>query len=224
MATDGPHVKSQIPPEKRCTKCGEVKPLSKFYALATRPDGHRSQCKACSDAAKALYVQGIAARQEAHAEQWRRDHPGVADTAMTKRCAMCGQSKLLSAFCECISSLDGRQSACKACKKSRAKQWRALNVGRCRAYNTKRRRDPAARAADNEYARRRAREHPEARRAQNAANAALQSGKITRRPCAACGSTENVQMHHPDYDRPLDVQWLCARCHKQLHVDAEASQ
>ena len=37
---------------KRCIKCGEVKPLSEFYAMRGMRDGHRNDCKECSRAAK----------------------------------------------------------------------------------------------------------------------------------------------------------------------------
>jgi ribosomal protein L34E len=26
-----------------------------------------------------------------------------------------------------------------------------------------------------------------------------------------------VQAHHPNYDYPLQVVWLCSRCHSRLH-------
>ena len=32
---------------KQCTKCGETKPLSEFYALARMKDGHFNKCKVC---------------------------------------------------------------------------------------------------------------------------------------------------------------------------------
>ncbi|MEI9995110.1 MAG: hypothetical protein WDM91_10980 [Rhizomicrobium sp.] len=48
------------------------------------------------------------------------------------------------------------------------------------------------------------------------ANAAKRLGLITPQPCADCGS-EKSEMHHPDYDRPLDVVWLCKDCHAQHH-------
>lgn len=35
---------------KRCTKCGEEKPLNEFYREARSKDGHKAWCKACSNA------------------------------------------------------------------------------------------------------------------------------------------------------------------------------
>jgi len=32
-----------------------------------------------------------------------------------------------------------------------------------------------------------------------------------------CGSSEYIHAHHDDYDKPLDVRWLCAAHHKQWH-------
>lgn len=29
--------------------------------------------------------------------------------------------------------------------------------------------------------------------------------------------TENLEAHHPDYDKPLDVIWCCRNCHWDLH-------
>lgn len=31
-----------------------------------------------------------------------------------------------------------------------------------------------------------------------------------------CGATE-VEMHHWDYSKPLDVLWICRPCHLELH-------
>lgn len=35
--------------------------------------------------------------------------------------------------------------------------------------------------------------------------------------CSHCGNKRNVIGHYPDYDRPLDVIWLCQSCHKRFH-------
>ena len=43
----------------------------------------------------------------------------------------------------------------------------------------------------------------------------LKRGLLTKEGCAVCAA--DAQMHHPDYDRPLDVVWLCKKHHKDLH-------
>lgn len=44
-------------------------------------------------------------------------------------------------------------------------------------------------------------------------------GVLVPQPCA-CGSSD-VEMHHPDYDRPLLVVWMCRPCHLNYHVKHE---
>lgn len=42
-------------------------------------------------------------------------------------------------------------------------------------------------------------------------------GKLTDKICSVCGSVLNVQAHHPDYSKPLEVIWLCTPCHADEH-------
>lgn len=37
--------------------------------------------------------------------------------------------------------------------------------------------------------------------------------------CSLCKSTNNIEKHHPDYNKPLEVIWLCRDCHVELHKD-----
>ena len=54
---------------------------------------------------------------------------------------------------------------------------------------------------------------------------ALIGGKIQRpSKCSACGANEQfkdgrtaIQAHHLDYNKPLDVVWLCQKCHHEWH-------
>ena len=91
----------------------------------------------------------------------------------------------------------GYQSWCKGCYKE---------------YRT--RPDIKAKKAEN----RRAYEakNPLAYRAHTLTNCAIKRGDLVRGPCEVCGKP-NGQAHHTDYNKPLDVMWLCAKHHKELH-------
>ena len=46
---------------------------------------------------------------------------------------------------------------------------------------------------------------------------ALNLGVIERQPCEVCRAAKS-EAHHPDYNRPYDVMWLCRKHHKALHA------
>lgn len=58
--------------------------------------------------------------------------------------------------------------------------------------------------------------NPKARWAHIALRNAERQGLVDRGVCEICGS-EEVDAHHPDYDRPLLVKWLCRKHHKEEH-------
>jgi len=45
---------------------------------------------------------------------------------------------------------------------------------------------------------------------------AIRRGKLVRLPCEVCGK-KRVDGHHSDYNRPLDVKWLCRTHHIEEH-------
>jgi len=42
-------------------------------------------------------------------------------------------------------------------------------------------------------------------------------GKIIPQPCSVHGCNSPAQMHHDDYSRPLDVEWMCRPHHLAHH-------
>ena len=51
----------------------------------------------------------------------------------------------------------------------------------------------------------------------------LRRGVIERsNKCSICGSKKKIEGHHGDYNKPLDVMWLCRKCHLSLHKDMRA--
>ncbi len=55
-------------------------------------------------------------------------------------------------------------------------------------------------------------------RARQRTHRALRKGIILKPArCERCNAKE-IQAHHPNYEQPLAVMWLCAKCHTKEHV------
>lgn len=123
---------------------------------------------------------------------------------------------------------------CKECIKQSVRENRAANADRYKAYDRQRANRPDRVAARLAYQQTEAfrqshvtatrkwdANNPQRRRAQWAVSNAVRDGKLQKLPCFCCGEQE-VEGHHPDYSRPLDVVWLCVRHHNELHAEHEA--
>lgn len=51
---------------------------------------------------------------------------------------------------------------------------------------------------------------------------AVRKGILVKPVIARCGHSR-PEAHHPDYNRPLDVLWLCRPCHQELHRQEAAA-
>jgi hypothetical protein len=44
----------------------------------------------------------------------------------------------------------------------------------------------------------------------------IRYGRLIRQPCEVCGEIK-VDAHHDDYNKPLDIRWLCKIHHREHH-------
>lgn len=152
----------------------------------------------------------------------------------TKVCFKCCCEKPLEDFYAHPKMADGRLGKCKGCAKADTIANRQARVDQYREYDRARASLPKRVAARAAYAatdtgRERARlakrnyrvNHPLRAKANIALNNAIRDGRLTRDPCHCCGAAE-VEGHHADYSRPLDVIWLCIEHHNQLHNEHAA--
>ena len=59
-------------------------------------------------------------------------------------------------------------------------------------------------------------EDQQRRRAISLVHQARKRSELSPTPCQQCGA-QKCQAHHDDYTKPLDVRWLCRRCHVAWH-------
>lgn len=125
-------------------------------------------------------------------------------------CRGCLEDKKASAF------YVSNQSKCKECVKTTARANRLAKIDYYRQYDKQRASQPHRKANNFKQSQSWRKEFPNRRRAHSLVQHALRSGKLQRQPCWVCGA--HAVAHHPDYDRPLDVVWLCQAHHKQAHA------
>ena len=139
-------------------------------------------------------------------------------------CKSCGLEKAPSLF------YASNKSRCKECIKTRVKANREENIEHYRELDRKRANNPDRVQARKDYlltdagkeSKRKTVEkyqesNPKKRAVHVATGNAIRDKKLTKGSCEVCGTSESIVAHHCDYDKPLDVTWLCAKHHNEWH-------
>lgn len=135
-----------------------------------------------------------------------------------KRCFKCEEVKPLSEFYKDRSMADGHRNSCKACYRQDRREYQ-VEYRKTEAHRecvAAYRKTEVYAASQARTKRKRRAEHPERTRAKDVVYNAIQAGRLTPLPCFVCG--KKAEAHHPDYDAPLDVVWLCPPHHREAHA------
>jgi len=120
-----------------------------------------------------------------------------------KRCRGCKEIKPLRDFPESKDHHGGYHSHCQICKKQKERLWRIKN----KDFLNKRRKQYNI-------------DHPNKQNARNVFRNAVQRKELLRpNRCSTCGIVGKIDGHHEDYNKPLEIVWLCKRCHRLRHVE-----
>ena len=146
---------------------------------------------------------------------------------MIKVCGNCKRELDVTEFYK--HSRDGYQSVCKECKRELGRAYN--KTPRRKEYNQQFIKKLIDEGYYQNYAQkpevkaRRARQQREYSQnpklriryfARWYAKRMIRNGTIEKEPCAICGK-EQVEAHHPDYNEPLLIVWLCKDCHREIH-------
>ena len=136
----------------------------------------------------------------------------------SKECFKCKAVKPLEEFYKHAQMADGHLNKCRECTKKDARDHREKNLEQIREYDRKRGKLPERVKKNIEVSKKWRNADRRRSAAHNAVARALRSGQLIPIPCERCGD-ENSLAHHEDYDKPLDVVWLCHPCHKKRHKE-----
>lgn len=152
-----------------------------------------------------------------------------------KKCITCGLDKPYIDYYKHSKMSDGHLGRCKDCHKSAMRKNRKDNEDYYKNYDTWRfKNQPQVKERHKRYqgtelgivAMSRAKKkfienNPEKRAAHVLVGNAIRSGKLIKPDtCSNCGEyypRRQIHGHHEDYTRPLDVVWLCVKCHSDHH-------
>lgn len=133
-----------------------------------------------------------------------------------KECFKCQAVKPIEEFYKHSKMADGHLNKCKECCKHDVKTHRTKNLDRIRAYDRARAKTDERIKHAIEVTRAWRKQDKRRASAHSAVARAIKSGELVRQPCEVCSKPKTVG-HHDDYDKPLDVRWLCQACHVQHH-------
>ncbi len=132
-----------------------------------------------------------------------------------KTCFECKRTLPLTEFYRHPRMADGRFNKCKDCAKSDVKSRYAICRAARGAYDRERDRTEHRRRQRQVAQARHKKKHPDRAKARQKTSNAIRDGRLIRGSCRVCRAMP-AQAHHPDYSRPLEVDWLCFRCHREI--------
>jgi len=146
-----------------------------------------------------------------------------------KTCRVCKMEFNIAMFHKNTKSKDGHTTFCKSCISKKNKQYKNKNIDKIREARIEFR-DSGRQAESSRKYRKNNRDklrianriyklnNKHKDHARSIFYMAVSSGKIIRpSTCSKCGSDSEIEGHHEDYNKPLDVMWLCIPCHGKEH-------
>ena len=203
-----------------CTKCGNLKTGSyiKEYTCGPCKEARRSElrrqrreaaglpaygsgrdpkCKICRKEKEESYKNGAWCREcklkhekERYALKSLKEGRPVKKKVLKVDCAKCGKEK---------ERLD--QAYCNECKAEKKRQ----------AYAKKKEQGIVDNSAKTDL-------EAFKRKTRKLTHLLISQGYVEIKPCEVCGTTELLEAHHDDYNKPEQVRWLCRKHHAEHHA------
>lgn len=140
----------------------------------------------------------------------------MSDDLVKKTCFKCLEQLPLNMFYRHVGMADGHLNKCKNCAKRDVSTNYRDNFAHYKLYEVERNKRPKRKEDRTKRTVKFRKENPEKYAAHTLVNNAVRDGKLGKLPCEVCGAVDS-HGHHDDYNKPLDVVWLCPKHHVERH-------
>jgi len=210
---------------KICSTCKTEKSFDDFYKYKKTKDGYYNVCKKC----KAKYDKKYCSSEKRTEKLSKQQKTYNIDDV--KICSKCKIEKSLGEFCKHKKSKDGHYNICKECKTIQDKEYRNKNKKKIakqkKEYSSRKEIKEAKTIYDKQWSKNNPdkilknklsdwQRNPTKNKARRLVNRAIKAGVLTKQSCEVCRSLI-VEAHHENYDKPLEVRWLCKDHHLEAH-------
>lgn len=122
------------------------------------------------------------------------------------KCRHCKKEFLINdLFSDCKREYKGkitRYYTCNPCNTARCKKYRKTEIGRLNI---------------NKAVYKSIKKYPKKQKARILLNKKIREGLIIRpNLCEKCNNISYLEGHHFNYNKPLEVMWLCKKCHTKI--------
>lgn len=144
---------------------------------------------------------------------------------MQKICFKCRKLKDISEFYTHSGMSDGHLNKCKECAKKDSKKRYENNFEYIQNYEKSRNLNENRKKYKKEYREKFKSKNLQKIKSESILNNVIRDGKIKKpNECELChkkipqnACRGSLHAHHEDYSKPLDVIWVCPKCHKKIH-------
>lgn len=192
---------------KICNKCGLNKNIKEFHKDSNSKDGHHYTCKECRTTHNSEYYKKNDIKIKATVSNYRKTNPDKIKNTKRKH-YLKNRNEIL------IKQKKYRTEHPEIMKIYREKNYEKLLIQQREYKKTHYKKiQNLSKKLSREYRNK----YPERIKAVNKINSEILKGNIKRQPCVICGDIKS-EAHHPDYNKPLYIIWLCKRHHKKFHA------
>lgn len=127
-------------------------------------------------------------------------------------CMKCNVTKPINLFYNCNIRKRTNTGECKSCAKTRIRASQK-QPHRLAYYASAEGKQAAVNNFNNYVAK-----YPNRYAVRRETSNAIQRGYLVRAlTCECCDKAGKIEAHHDDYNKALDVRWLCTTCHNHWH-------